>query len=89
MTSPAVVAEAGTTVRKVARLMLDEGVGAIPVIDASGAAIGMASDGGSSDDGRTTAAARGGSPSSQSAPPRTTSLAITGTAPSTRSCRRR
>ncbi len=45
MTSPAVVAEAGTTVREVARLMLDEGVGAVPVIGASGAAIGMASDG--------------------------------------------
>jgi len=45
MTPPAVVAEAGRAVREVARLMLDEGVSAVPVIDATGAAIGMASDG--------------------------------------------
>ncbi len=45
MTSPAVVVGESTPVREVARLMLDEGVGAAPVIGASGAAIGMVSDG--------------------------------------------
>ncbi len=45
MTSPAVVVGESTPVREDARLMLDEGVGAAPVIGASGAAIGMVSDG--------------------------------------------
>jgi CBS domain-containing protein len=45
MNSPAVVAAETATVREVARLMLEEGVGAVPVVDASGCAIGMASDG--------------------------------------------
>jgi CBS domain-containing protein len=45
MTSPVVAAAAAAPVREVARLMLDHGVGAVPVLDASGAAIGMASDG--------------------------------------------
>ncbi len=56
MNSPAVVAEETATVREVARLMLEEGVGAVPVVDASGRAIGMASDGDllgrQADDGR-------------------------------------
>jgi CBS domain-containing protein len=45
MTSPAVVAESGAAVHEVARLMLQEGVSAVPVINDSGVAIGMASDG--------------------------------------------
>ena len=45
MTSPAIAAAAAAPVREVARLMLDQGVGAVPVLDALGAAIGMASDG--------------------------------------------
>ena len=45
MSSPAVVAAETASVREVARLMLDHVVGGVPVIDASGAAIGMASDG--------------------------------------------
>jgi len=45
MTAPAVAAAATAPVREVARLMLDRGVGAVPVLDDSGAAIGMASDG--------------------------------------------
>ena len=45
MNSPAVVAADSAPVREVARLMLEQGVGGVPVIDASGAAIGMASDG--------------------------------------------
>ncbi len=45
MSSPPVVADDGASVRDVARLMLERGVGGVPVIDASGAAIGMASDG--------------------------------------------
>ncbi|HZZ61840.1 MAG TPA: CBS domain-containing protein [Roseiarcus sp.] len=45
MSSPAVVASDRTSVRDVARLMLEHGIGGLPVIDASGAAIGMASDG--------------------------------------------
>ncbi len=45
MSSPAVVASESASVREVARLMLDHGVGGIPIIGASGAAIGMASDG--------------------------------------------
>jgi CBS domain-containing protein len=45
MTSPAVVAAGETSVREVARLMLDQGVGAVPVLDASGVAIAMVSDG--------------------------------------------
>ena len=42
--SPAIAAAAAAPVREVARLMLDQGVGAVPVLDALGAAIGMASD---------------------------------------------
>ena len=45
MSSPAVVAADTLSVREVARLMLEHGVGGVPVIDASGAAIGMVSDG--------------------------------------------
>jgi CBS domain-containing protein len=45
MTSPAVVAGSGAAVHEVARLMLQEGVSAVPVIDDSGVAIGIASDG--------------------------------------------
>jgi len=45
MRAPAVVAADGAPVREVARLMLDEGVSGVPVVDASGVAIGMASDG--------------------------------------------
>jgi CBS domain-containing protein len=45
MTSPAVVAESGAAVHEVARLMLQEGVTAVPVINDSGVAIGIASDG--------------------------------------------
>ena len=45
MSSPAVVASDRTSVRDVARLMLEHGIDGVPVIDASGAAIGMASDG--------------------------------------------
>jgi len=45
MSSPPVVAAETASVREVARLMLDHGVGGVPVIDASGAAIGVASDG--------------------------------------------
>ena len=56
MTSPAIAAAAAAPVREVARLMLDQGVGAVLVLDDSGAAIGMASDGDllrrRSDDGR-------------------------------------
>ncbi len=56
MSSPAVAAASAAPVREVARLMLDRGVGAVPVLDGSGAAIGMASDGdllrGRLDDGR-------------------------------------
>jgi CBS domain-containing protein len=45
MRAPAVVATDDLPVREVARLMLDEGVNGVPVVDASGVAIGMASDG--------------------------------------------
>ena len=45
MNAPAVVAEDTATVRDVARLMIESGVRAVPVVDASGAAVGMASDG--------------------------------------------
>ena len=45
MTSPAVVAGSGAAVHEVARLMLQEGVSAVPVINDSGVAIGIASDG--------------------------------------------
>ncbi|HXZ17851.1 MAG TPA: CBS domain-containing protein [Roseiarcus sp.] len=45
MTSPAIVAPETATVRDVARLMLAEDVGGVPIVSASGAAIGMASDG--------------------------------------------
>ena len=56
MNSPAVVASDTATIREVARLMLDQGIGGVPMVDASGAPIGMASDGDlmgrRSDDGR-------------------------------------
>ncbi len=45
MSSPAIVANETNSVREVARLMLEHGIGGVPVIGASGAAIGMASDG--------------------------------------------
>jgi CBS domain-containing protein len=45
MNSPAVVAADTASVREVARLMLEHGVGGVPVIDPSGAGVGMASDG--------------------------------------------
>jgi CBS domain-containing protein len=45
MTSPAVAVTAAAPVRDVARVMLDRSVGAVPVLDDSGAAIGMVSDG--------------------------------------------
>jgi CBS domain-containing protein len=45
MNAPAVVAEETMTIREVAHLMLSEGVGAVPILNASGEAIGMASDG--------------------------------------------
>ena len=56
MSSPAVVAADTATVHEVARLMLEQGVGGVPVVDRSGAPVGMASDGDlmgrRSDDGR-------------------------------------
>ncbi|MGO9423286.1 CBS domain-containing protein [Roseiarcus sp.] len=45
MNAPAVVAEETMAIREVARLMLSEGVGAVPILAASGEAIGIASDG--------------------------------------------
>ena len=45
MSSPPVVASDTASVREVARLMLQNEIGGVPVIGASGAAIGMASDG--------------------------------------------
>ncbi|RBP12025.1 CBS domain protein [Roseiarcus fermentans] len=45
MTAPAIVAEETATIREVARLMLEKGVGAIPILNASGEAIGIVSDG--------------------------------------------
>ena len=45
VTTPAVVAEETMTIREVARLMDSKGVSAVPVLNASGEAIGMASDG--------------------------------------------
>ncbi len=45
MSAPAVVAEETATIREVAELMLTKGVGAVPIVSASGEAIGIASDG--------------------------------------------
>ena len=45
MSAPAVVAEETATIREVAELMLTTGVGAVPILNASGEAIGIASDG--------------------------------------------
>jgi CBS domain-containing protein len=45
MNSPPVVVDDGASVRDVARLMQERDVGGVPVIDASGVAVGMASDG--------------------------------------------
>ena len=45
MNSPPIVAADTASVREVARLMLEHRVGGVPVIDASGGAVGMASDG--------------------------------------------
>ena len=45
MSAPVVVARENESVRDAARLMLESGVGALPVVSASGAAIGMVSDG--------------------------------------------
>ncbi len=56
MNSPPIVASDTATVREVARLMLEQGIGGVPIVDSSGAPIGMASDGDlmgrRSDDGR-------------------------------------
>ncbi|HEY1944403.1 MAG TPA: CBS domain-containing protein [Roseiarcus sp.] len=45
MTAPVVTAPADASVRDVARLLLENGVGAAPVLDSSGVPIGMVSDG--------------------------------------------
>jgi CBS domain-containing protein len=45
MTSPAIAVAAEAPVREVARVMLDRSVEAVPVLDHTGAAIGMVSDG--------------------------------------------
>ena len=45
MASPAAVVRETQTVYEAAALMLQKGVGAVPVVDASGAAVGMVSDG--------------------------------------------
>ena len=45
MTSPAAVVQETQTVYEAAALMLQKGVGALAVVDASGAAVGMVSDG--------------------------------------------
>jgi len=45
MNAPAVVAEETATIREVARLMLAEGIHAVPILSASGEAVGIASDG--------------------------------------------
>ena len=45
ITAPAVAAEETASVRKVARLMLEHGVGAVPILAASAEAVGIASDG--------------------------------------------
>jgi CBS domain-containing protein len=45
MKTPAVVAEETATIREVARLMLAEGIHAVPILNASGEAVGIASDG--------------------------------------------
>ncbi|HMD49780.1 MAG TPA: CBS domain-containing protein [Bryobacteraceae bacterium] len=45
MSSPAIAAQAKASVSSVARLMLESGVGGIPVVDAAGSAVGMVSDG--------------------------------------------
>ncbi len=45
MSAPAIVAEETATIREVAELMLTKGVGAVPIVSASGEAIGVASDG--------------------------------------------
>jgi CBS domain-containing protein len=45
MTKTVITASADASVQAVARLLLDNGVGAVPVLDAAGAPIGMVSDG--------------------------------------------
>jgi CBS domain-containing protein len=45
MSAPAIVAEETATIREVAELLLTKGVGAAPVVNASGEAIGIVSDG--------------------------------------------
>ncbi|MBV8473477.1 MAG: CBS domain-containing protein [Hyphomicrobiales bacterium] len=45
MTTPVITASAEANVREVARLLLEHGIGAVPVVDDSGVVIGMASDG--------------------------------------------
>jgi CBS domain-containing protein len=45
MTSPAVTAPASSTVRSVAGVMLEHGLGAVPIVDDAGAPVGVASDG--------------------------------------------
>lgn len=45
MTAPAIVAQETATIREVARLMLEKGVGAVPILNASGEAVGIVSDG--------------------------------------------
>jgi CBS-domain-containing membrane protein len=88
MSSLAVVAAETASVREVARLMLDHVVGGVPVIDASGAAIGMASDGDLWAGGSTKVVGTGGSRCSSTALRRRTSSAPAAIAPSAKSCRR-
>ena len=45
MTAPAIVVPDTATIREAARLMLEKNVGAVPVVDASGEAVGIVSDG--------------------------------------------
>ncbi len=88
MSSPAVVAADTASVREVGRLMLEHGVGGVPVIDASGAAIGMASDGDLM--GRRSGAGRSNWWLRMLADgaPRTTCSVPAAAAPSAKSCRR-
>ena len=57
MTKPVVTVSPDTPVNEVARILLDHGIAAAPVVDAAGIAIGMVSggdlDGGGRDDGGT------------------------------------
>lgn len=44
MTHPVIAAEPGTPIREVARLLIDHGVSGLPVVDASGAVVGVISE---------------------------------------------